>query len=130
MLPAAPAAAPVLASEFRITHTFPRRYRVSRREGFSDILRQPQVVRSWFSIHCKANALGHPRLGIAISKRIIPLATQRNSVKRMIREAFRTAVHRVAFDIVIRVRKPLKNGDYSSAKMALDALLNSVLAPI
>lgn len=35
------------------------------------------------------NALSHPRLGLAISRKVSPRAVQRNRLKRLIRERFR-----------------------------------------
>lgn len=35
------------------------------------------------------NGLDHPRLGLAISRKVSPRAVQRNRIKRLIRECFR-----------------------------------------
>lgn len=54
------------------------------------------------------NDLNYARLGLAISKKHLPLATQRNLVKRLIREQFRH--HRsglVGVDIVVLSRAAL-----------------------
>ncbi len=42
------------------------------------------------AVHAVANGLGHPRLGLAISRKVSPRATDRNRLKRMLRECFRT----------------------------------------
>jgi len=49
-----------------------------------------------------------PRLGLVIAKRFLPLAVQRNRVKRLIREGFRSASSELpAVDIIVRLaRKP------------------------
>ncbi len=44
-----------------------------------------------FSVRFRANELGHPRLGLAISKRVSKLAVERNRIKRLVRESFRRA---------------------------------------
>lgn len=47
----------------------------------------------------------HPRLGLAIAKKSIPLSTTRNRVKRCVRESFRAHQgHLPAVDIVILSR--------------------------
>ncbi|WP_424946803.1 ribonuclease P protein component [Candidatus Spongiihabitans sp.] len=43
----------------------------------------------YFSIHVAGNALDHPRLGLAVSRRVSKKAVQRNRIKRQIRESFR-----------------------------------------
>lgn len=40
-------------------------------------------------ILARANALGHPRLGLVIAKKHVRRATARNRIKRIIRETFR-----------------------------------------
>jgi ribonuclease P protein component len=118
-----------LACESKVVLTLPRRYRLSRREGFSRILHQKAKTNTWFAIHSEMNLTGHARLGMSVSKRIIPASTQRNIAKRLIRECFRhCARHGVARDIVIRLRKPLEIKDISKAKIALGEMLESVLA--
>ncbi|MGB5165255.1 MAG: ribonuclease P protein component [Woeseiaceae bacterium] len=42
-----------------------------------------------FTVLCRANKLGGARLGLAVSKKHCRLATDRNRLKRIIRESFR-----------------------------------------
>ncbi|WP_430391977.1 ribonuclease P protein component [Dyella sp. 20L07] len=44
-----------------------------------------------FSVRFRVNDLGHPRLGLAISKRVSKRAVERNRIKRLVRESFRRA---------------------------------------
>lgn len=123
------AAVYVLACDPKEVLTLPRRYRLTRREGFTGILHQRAQTNSWFAVHSEANLAGHARLGVTVSKRIVPAATQRNIAKRLIRECFRhCARHGVARDVVIRLRKPLEIKDISKARAALGEMLESVLA--
>jgi len=61
------------------------------------------------------NDLGHPRLGISISRRV-GTAPVRNRIKRLLREAFRLHPHGLprGYDLVIVVRAhpPMELGDY------------------
>lgn len=51
------------------------------------------------------NTLGLPRMGLAIAKKTVPLATARNRIKRHIRESFRQSQQRLPMvDIVILSR--------------------------
>jgi len=45
--------------------------------------------RPGFSVSLKANALGVPRLGLIVPKRVFPRAVDRNRMKRLLREWFR-----------------------------------------
>jgi ribonuclease P protein component len=52
----------------------------------------------------KANALGVPRLGLIVPKRVFPRAVDRNRAKRVLREWFRSQQARLGSrDILIRV---------------------------
>jgi ribonuclease P protein component len=109
--------------------TLPRRYRLSRRVGFSRLLHKKAQVKSWFAVYSEANQSGHARLGITVSKRIVPAASQRNVAKRLIRECFRLCAHNgSAFDIVVRLRKTLEKRDHPVAREALNEMLKTVLA--
>lgn len=109
--------------------TLPRRYRLSRREGFSRILQQRGRINSWFAIHSETNSAGHARLGVSVPKRVLPAATGRNRAKRLIRECFRAHARRgMALDVVVRLRKPLNREDFPVAKAMLSEMLDTVLA--
>lgn len=55
-------------------------------------------------VYAKLNDLGYARLGLAVAKKIIPSATSRNRLKRLIRESFRLNRRRLPeVDIVVVV---------------------------
>jgi ribonuclease P protein component len=119
----------VLACDPKEVLTLPRRYRLTRREGFTRILQQRAQINSWFAVHSATNSAGHARLGMTVSKRVLPAATQRNVAKRLIRECFRKSARQgIARDVVIRLRKPLDRKDFPAARATLGELLNNVLA--
>ncbi len=118
----------VLEFKSKIIMTLPRRYRLARREGFSRILHQRAQIRSWFAVHSKTNTLGHTRLGMSVTKRVMPAATQRNFAKRLIRECFRKYARQdTARDIVIRLRKPIIKNDIAAARLTLGELMKTIL---
>jgi ribonuclease P protein component len=118
-----------LACNPKETLTLPRRYRLSRREGFSRILQQRAQTKSWFAVHIETNSSGHARLGMSVSKRVLPAASQRNVAKRLIRECFRKFARQgTARDVVIRLRKPLEKKDLALARSTLDEMLKNALA--
>ncbi len=58
------------------------------------------------SILVRHNNLGRARLGLAISKKSVPLAVDRNRVKRLIRETFRVEQARLAaVDMVVMAQR-------------------------
>lgn len=50
-----------------------------------------RITTKEFIILYRKNTIGHARLGFALSKKIVAKANQRNRLKRIIRESFRTS---------------------------------------
>lgn len=124
-----PVAAHALACDSEKAHTFPKRYRLTRREGFSRVLQQQVKITNWFAIYWQESNAGHARLGISVGKRAIPAAVGRNRVKRLIRECFRNIARQgMERDVVIRLRKRLGYSDQQEAIRALSCTLKSILA--
>lgn len=58
------------------------------------------------------NDVGHPRLGIIVSKKVDKRAVERNRIKRILRERFRHTHEKLpSVDIIALVRPPCKNTD-------------------
>jgi ribonuclease P protein component len=92
-------------------------------------MQQRPRTNAWFAVHSVVNSAEHARLGISVSKRVIPTAVGRNFVKRLIRDCFRNcAQHSANRDVVVRLRKPLEKKDISIARLALNETLKMVLA--
>lgn len=69
--------------------SFPKAYRILKRDDFKRVYAQgKKVVGRYLIIHALPNPLGHPRLGITVTKKS-GKAVVRNRWKRFIREAFR-----------------------------------------
>lgn len=72
--------------------TFGADARITQSSTFVGALRSKPVGRgAFFSIHLAKPLVEPPRLGVVIAKRILKKATDRNAVKRVVREAFRHA---------------------------------------
>ncbi|MCC8987333.1 MAG: ribonuclease P protein component [Candidatus Contendobacter sp.] len=70
--------------------SFPRRVRLTGRNAFADVFAQPiKSSDRYFTVLARANALPHPRLGLAISRKVARSAVVRNRIKRVTRESFR-----------------------------------------
>ena len=69
---------------------FPRASRLTRPREFETVLAEGRRVQDkLLTCAFRANALPHARLGLAIAARAVPKATDRNRVKRQVRESFR-----------------------------------------
>ncbi|MBK8164054.1 MAG: ribonuclease P protein component [Gammaproteobacteria bacterium] len=75
-----------------------------------------------FTVYICPNALGHPRLGIAISRKCLPSAVARNRAKRIIRECFRLRTHDLGgVDIVFLGRQGLAGQDREELRAVVSA---------
>lgn len=69
------------------------------------------------------NGLAHARLGLAVSKRHVRRAIDRNRIKRLTREMFRTHAAAVAGrDVVLLIRSTMDGWDNARFRAALIAL--------
>ena len=66
------------------------RYKVPSSPGFSGILSKPDFKfnKGSYLVFCKENSVKNPRLGVSIKKRDYKLATQRNMLKRRVKNSF------------------------------------------
>ena len=72
---------------------------------FKDRTHRP-IQTSLFTVYCCDNNCGHPRLGLAISRRSVKRAVGRNRIKRNARETFRQHYNRLpAMDFVVTCTK-------------------------
>jgi ribonuclease P protein component len=70
--------------------SFAKKYRIVKPAQYKFIFNKPKrVIDNNFIVIAKNNKENFPRLGLAISKKSIKLAVQRNRIKRLIREYFR-----------------------------------------
>ncbi|CDZ76167.1 Ribonuclease P protein component [Legionella massiliensis] len=70
---------------------FSKTRRLLKKSDYDHVFEQAKkTVTPEFIILHRANTLGHARLGLALSKKAIPKAHDRNRIKRLLRENFRT----------------------------------------
>ena len=86
---------------------YSRRHRFSVQGSFGTVLRGPRKLRGRFAIiHVAPGRDGQSRLGLALTRRLIPLSVDRNRVKRVVREAFRRhVVKHAGLDCVVSLRE-------------------------
>lgn len=85
---------------------FNRQSRLTAATEFDEVFRRSRrSADSLFTVLYRSNGLGYPRLGLAIAKKRIRRAVDRNRLKRLIRESFRAAMLNLrGFDIVVMAR--------------------------
>lgn len=86
---------------------YSRRHRFSARGSFAPALHSSRKFRGRLAvIHTIAATAGISRLGIALTRRLVPSAVHRNLVKRLVRETFRKHAARAAgLDCVVTLRE-------------------------
>ncbi|WP_407897873.1 ribonuclease P protein component [Ferrigenium sp. UT5] len=115
-------------SNTRGRFNFPKRSKLTRRDGFASILQQKAQSNQWFAVYSLPNQIGRSRLGLTVGKRFVRKAVQRNRIKRMIRECFRTLDREgVERDILVRLRSHINMSDYRNARTALSNLIYGLL---
>jgi len=85
---------------------FSRRHRFAQRGSFGPVLRSSRKIRGRLAVvHAVSGAGGVSRLGIALTRRLVPSSLERNRVKRMLRETFRRhEVKDAGLDCVVTLR--------------------------
>jgi ribonuclease P protein component len=82
------------------------------------------VTGEWFQVYAKPNGAPGARLGVVVSKRIIPQAVARNYCKRLAREVFRTERGALAgVDLVVRPRAAVTRAASAAARVEIRELL-------
>jgi ribonuclease P protein component len=110
---------------------YSRRHRFAARGSFGGVLRGARKLKGRLVVlHMLPMATRYPRLGIALTRRLVPTAVQRNHVKRIAREAFRRHECKSAgFDLVLTLREKLRAEDRDALATEIVALLDRAAAP-
>ena len=84
-----------------------RRHRFSTRSAFGPVLRGSRKLRGRLAVlHIVPGQVSTSRLGIALTRRLVPAAHDRNRVKRLARDLFRRhALKRSGLDCVVALRE-------------------------
>ena len=88
---------------------FSRRHRFTVQGSFGAVLRNSRKLRSPHAVlHVTPGIPGFSRLGVALTRRLIPASVDRNAMKRALREMFRRhPVKKAGLDLVVMFRSPL-----------------------
>jgi len=110
-------------------NSFPKRFRLITASDYRQVFSHPKRVSTpeLLFLFQKSNHQSS-RLGLAIAKKQLPLAVDRNRVKRLIRESFRNKRAEInSIDIVVMARKSLLNMDNTQIRQQLDKLWGQVI---
>lgn len=105
---------------------FGRQYRLLKTDDFSSVFAlRNRKSRDLLQVSQSAdNGLGHPRLGLVVSKKTAKRANARNYMKRVIRDWFRCHKENLPpHDFVVRVRQAFSREHSALARKELAQLM-------
>lgn len=103
---------------------FLKKNRLLDQEDYNRVFSEGKRKESlYLRLLIRVNNLGYPRLGLRISKKNVKRATDRNRIKRIIREQFRLSQYRLnSLDIVLISKKGIGTLSNKDLRSYLDAL--------
>jgi ribonuclease P protein component len=103
-----------------------RRHRFAVQGSFGAVLRSSRKLRSPHAVlHVSPGLPGSSRLGVAVTRRLLPAAVQRNQVKRALRELFRRhPVKNAGLDLVVMFRVRFAPGQHREVVEEIRGLLD------
>ena len=90
----------------------PAKNRLTKKTDFANVYRKGTFfLEAPLSLKVVRNNLGHSRIGFSIEKKFFKKATERNKIKRMLREAFHQNLDSIRkdLDIVVFYKKSESN---------------------
>lgn len=93
-------------SQSNLSAKFTAAHRLLRENGFDHVVRAESISDRHFKVFFVRNGKKNARFGMIVGKKTLALATDRNRMKRVIREAFRQ--HRIklcGLDMVVMLRR-------------------------
>jgi len=96
----------------------PRLNRLTKRKDFGEIHQQGQITRGrLMMLRAKRNNLKYSRVGIIVSKKVAKKATQRNKIKRRMRQIIREKILlHSGYDFVIILKHNAASVNYEELK--------------
>lgn len=111
---------------------FSRHHRFDTRGAFGPILGSSRKLRGQLAVvHVASGTAEVSRLGIALTRRLVSDAVDRNLVKRMAREIFRRhAVKQAGVDCVVALRERFDNARLPALRDELSQLFDQAARPV
>jgi ribonuclease P protein component len=101
---------------------FPPQLRLKKAAEFKKVFTNPvKSTDRYFTLLATRNDFAYPRIGLAIAKKIIRNAVDRNEIKRTVRESFRLQQHMMpSIDIVVLARKEALDASTEALRKSLE----------
>lgn len=101
---------------------FPPLLRLKKASEFKKVFTKPvKSTDRYFTLLAIPSDFGHPRIGLAIAKKIIKKAVHRNVIKRTVRESFRLQQNTMSsIDIVVLVRNEARDAPIETLRVSLE----------
>jgi ribonuclease P protein component len=105
-----------------------RRHRFTAQGSFGPVLRSARKIRGdAMVIHATRGRPGCSRLGVALTRRFVPSAVERNRMKRVLREVFRRHPVKLAgLDCVVTFRRALSPSEKADLAREAERLLDEL----
>ncbi|TKB46409.1 ribonuclease P protein component [Thalassotalea mangrovi] len=110
------------------TYSFNRESRLLTPGHFQQVFDHPsRYGSSHFTILVTSNKDDKNRLGMAIAKKRVKLAVQRNRIKRLVRESFRLNQHKLpAVDLVVMVKSGIDQLENEAINQQLEKIWRKI----
>ena len=106
----------------KATCGFPRQHRLGKPADFQYVFdRAQKSADACLTVLARATGRGYARLGLAIAKKSVRRAADRNRIKRLARESFRLRHSGLgSVDFVVMARKPAEQASRETLRSALE----------
>jgi ribonuclease P protein component len=104
------------------SQVFTPQLRLKKAAEFKKVFNKPvKSTDRYFTLLAAQNDFGYARIGLAIAKKIIRKAVDRNVIKRTVRESFRLQQHSMgSIDIVVLARKEALDASRDALRKSLE----------
>ncbi len=104
---------------------FSKQAKLLKTDEFSSVFNfRKRISAHYLVMHYQPNSQEQARLGLVVGKKTCKLAVDRNYMRRVLREFFRTQQHQISHvDLVVRVQKKFDRVNFSQIKQEFDSLL-------
>ena len=106
-----------------------KQQRITSGRDFQYIYRRGRHLSSaFFGLNYLRNNFGFSRLGVVVSKKTARRATDRNLLKRRVREILRLNYSKITpgFDLIVTLKGSTKEADFKKLELELLTILNKL----